>query len=65
MLGQKQAEEAIVPTAANEVEHGGGKEEGEEADVGEQPQNSVFQMKTSSGTAAPLGTLGSAVLQTK
>lgn len=45
MLGQKQAEEAIVPTAANEVEHGGGKEEGEEADVGEQPQNSVFQMK--------------------
>ncbi|TYK09517.1 auxin transporter-like protein 4 [Cucumis melo var. makuwa] len=45
MLGQKQAEEAIVPTTANEVEHGGGKEEGEEADGGEQPQNSVFQMK--------------------
>ena len=45
MLGQKQAEEAIVPTTANEEEHGGGKEEGEEADGGEQPQNSVFQMK--------------------
>ena len=39
MLGQRQAaEEAIVPTAANEAENSGGKEEGEE-------ENSVFQMK--------------------
>lgn len=45
MLAQKQAEEAIVPTAGSEAEHVGGKEEGEEADGGEQPQNSVFQMK--------------------
>nr|AAQ08856.1 auxin influx carrier-like protein 2 [Momordica charantia] len=45
MLAQKQAEEAIVPTAGTEAEHVGAKEEGEEADGGEQPQNSVFQMK--------------------
>ena len=45
MVGQTQAEEAIVPTAANEVEQSSGKEKGGELDGGEQPQNSVFQMK--------------------